>query len=163
MTTASTVGATPATGEASASTAEATTTIASGRTTTCKCGVCVSIYRLPASTDGMPNRMAIDGMAPAAGVAVDESSAVDVAGRVETEAKGIPEESCAGEPGVAVGTAGPRPSRTIAIATVASVGLGEVEVGVAEVLRAQTAPGVEIVVGLYLFRIKFLAGSRRLR
>ncbi len=97
------------------------------------------------------NRMTI-----ASTVAVDESAAVDVAGRVKAEAKGIPEEAVAGKPGVAEGIAGPHPSGSVAVATVAGVGLSQIEVGVAEVPRAEVAPGVEIVVGLGLLCIELL-------
>ena len=76
---------------------------------------------------------------------VDEASAADVVGRVEAVAEGTPEEAVAGEPGVTEWAACPVPAGIKA--GVACVLLGEIQVGFAQILRAQAAPFIERISG----------------
>src|SRR5207237_7599749 len=81
--------------------------------------------------------------ASAVAAAVDEASAADVVGRVESIAEGAPEEAVARKPGVAEGAASPVPAGIEA--GIRCVLLGETQVGFTQVLRAQAAPFVERV------------------
>src|SRR5207237_6248280 len=81
--------------------------------------------------------------ASAVAAAVDEASAADVVGRVESIAEGAPEEAVARKPGVAEGAASPVPAGIEA--GIRCVLLSETQVGLTQVLRAQAAPFVERV------------------
>lgn len=79
-----------------------------------------------------------------AGATIDEAAAIDVVRRIEAVAEGVPEQAIAGEPGVAEGAASPVPAGSEA--AVSGVLGGEIDVGVAEVGRAEAAPFIEVVV-----------------
>src|SRR5271168_5576756 len=80
--------------------------------------------------------------------AIDEATAVEVVGGVEAVAERAPEEAVAGQPGIAVRPTGPVPAGV----EVRDPGVlfGEVDIGIAEILRAQAAPVVEVVFGFVL-------------
>ena len=90
----------------------------------------------------------------AAVATVDEAAAIEVPGRVEAVAVGVPEEAVTREPGVAVRAASPVPARVETRG--AGVLLSESDVGFAEILGAQTAPTIEIILGLCLVLVEGL-------
>src|SRR5271168_5558038 len=73
--------------------------------------------------------------------AIDEATAVEVVGGVEDVTDRAPEEAVAGQPGIAVRPTGPVPAGVEVRDP--SVLFGEVDIGIAEVLRAQADPVVE--------------------